>query len=255
MVSEAMLQQTQVSRVIPKYKFFLKKYPTPQECAEAPLSSIIDDWEGLGYNRRAINLHRSAQKIVEMHHGLVPDTLSALLQLPGVGPYTSRAILCFAFEEDVGVVDVNIHRIISRVTGEKLTPEEMQEKADNFVPEGQGWDWNQALMDLGSDVCKSRSADCENCPLSNYCRWKGEGLDPSKPKTSTTNPKEKFEGSDRQGRGKLVNALRKRKIARSELEEVMGWTGDPERCKRVVAGLIKDGLVERNGKTGYRLPT
>ena len=255
MVSELMLQQTQVNRVIPKYQHFIEKYPTPQECSEAPPSSIIEAWEGLGYNRRAINLHRTSRVIVETHGGKVPETLKDLLELPGIGPYTARAILCFAFEEDIGVVDVNIHRIISRVTGKALSPLEMQIKADNFVPAGEGWIWNQALMDLGSDVCGSRSPDCCRCPLMSHCLWKGQGPAPAKRKTSSNSLNQSFEGSDRQGRGKLVNTLRNRRVILSELEEVMGWNGDPERCRRVAAGLVKDGLVEYDDKAGYGLPS
>jgi len=254
MVSELMLQQTQVSRVIPKYVYFLKKYPNPRECSQAPVSFIIEDWEGLGYNRRAINLHRAAHVIVEKHGGEVPDSLLQLLELAGIGPYTARAILCFAFEQDVGVVDVNTSRVIARITGEMLPPRAMQEKADSFVPSGQGWIWNQALMDLGSGVCRSRSIDCSNCPLESLCRWRGKGPDPSKQKTASHRSDLKFEGSDRQGRGRLVNILRKRTVALSELEDVMGWKGDLERCERVVKGLIKDGLVECNGNKEYSLP-
>ena len=255
MVSELMLQQTQVSRVIPKYEHFIEKYPTPKKCSDAPASSIIEEWEGLGYNRRAINLHRASQMIVETHSGKVPDTLSDLLELPGIGPYTARAILCFAFEEDIGVVDVNINRVISRITGKVMRPQEMQTKADSLVPTGDGWIWNQALMDLGSEVCGSRSTDCDRCPLSTYCLWKGKGPDPAKRNSPSSNLIQNFEGSDRQGRGKLVNALRKRRVALSDLEDVMGWDGDPERCRRVAEGLIKDGLVEYDRKTGYRLPS
>jgi len=255
MVSELMLQQTQVSRVVPKYLHFMTKFPTPQECSQAPVSAIIEEWEGLGYNRRAINLHRASQVLVEKHSGKVPNSLPPLLELPGIGPYTARAILCFAFEEDLGVVDVNTSRVIARITGEVLSPQVLQERADSFVPEGQGWTWNQALMDLGSGVCRSRTVDCSNCPLENSCQWKGEGPDPGKRKIPSSHKARRFEGSDRQGRGKLINTLRKRSVALSELEEVMGWTGDLERCRRVLQGLVKDGLVECNGEKEYSLPT
>ena len=250
-----MLQQTQVSRVVPKYLHFMAKFPTPQECSQAPVSVIIEEWEGLGYNRRAINLHRASQVLVEKHSGKVPNSLPSLLELPGIGPYTARAILCFAFEEDLGVVDVNISRVIARITGEVLPPQALQERADSFVPRGQGWIWNQALMDLGSGVCRSRTVDCSHCPLENLCQWKGEGPDPAERKIASIRKTIKFEGSDRQGRGKLVTMLRKRNVALSELEEVMGWEGDLERCERVLQGLIKDGLVECNGKKEYSLPS
>ena len=255
MVSELMLQQTQVTRVIPKYMNFLERFPTPQECSQASPALIIEAWEGLGYNRRALNLHRAASIIVDSYGGVVPDSLDQLLQLPGIGPYTARAILCFAYEKDIGVVDVNTKRVISRIVGELLPPQELQKRADELVPQGQGWIWNQALMDLGSGICKARVVDCANCPLKKFCSWRGEGSDPvayrNKPKRISI----KFEGSDRQGRGRLINVLRKRLVVSSELEEVMGWKGDPKRCERVVSGLIKDGLVECNTKKEYSLPS
>ena len=254
MISELMLQQTQVSRVIPKYESFLKKYPTPMKCSQVPVARLIEEWAGLGYNRRAINLHRTSKIIVESHNGKVPRSLNDLLSLPGIGPYTARAILCFAFEEDIGVVDVNVSRVLARVSGELVPPRGMQEKADDLVPQGKGWTWSQALMDLGSVVCTSRIANCHHCPLEQFCQWRGEGNDPAKPKTVSDAPNDKFKGSDRQGRGRLVEILRDRIVVASELGEVMGWKDDPERCQRVLMGLIKDGLVECNAKKEYSLP-
>ena len=149
---------------------------------------------------------------------------------------------------------MNVSRVLARVSGEIVLSGEMQEKADDLVPQGKGWSWNQALMDLGSVVCTSRIANCHHCPLVQFCQWRGEVNDPAKPKTVSNAPNAKFKGSDRQGRGRLVEILRDRIVVASELGEVMGWEDDPERCQRVLMGLIKDGLVECNAKKEYSLP-
>ncbi|TML16853.1 MAG: A/G-specific adenine glycosylase, partial [Actinobacteria bacterium] len=142
-VSETMLQQTQVARVLPKYASFLSRFPTAVACAAARVGEVVDAWAGLGYNRRAVFLHRLAAEVVERHHAQVPDDLDALLALPGIGPYTARAVLVFAFERDVAVVDTNIGRVLARLTGQRLGQKSVQQLADRLVPADSGWDWNQ----------------------------------------------------------------------------------------------------------------
>ena len=154
LVSEFMLQQTGVARVLPKWSAFVAEYPTPADCASASLGDLLRLWQGLGYPRRARNLHASASAIVTRHGGVVPDDLESLLALPGVGPYTARAVLAFAFEHDVAVVDTNIARVLARFTGRRLKPREVQSLADEFVAEGASWLWNQGFMDLGATVCR-----------------------------------------------------------------------------------------------------
>ena len=138
-------------------------------CAASPLADVVRLWAGLGYNRRAVNLHRAATAVVERHGGALPDDLDALLALPGVGSYTARAVLAFAFERDVGVIDVNAARVLARAWGDAS-----QAAADAVVPPGEGWAWNQAMLDLGAMVCTRRPL-CRECPLSGECRWKLAG--------------------------------------------------------------------------------
>lgn len=249
LVSELMLQQTQVVRVVPKYEAFLERFPTPSACAAQPVSAVIESWAGLGYNRRAVNLHRAATVVAEEHDGRLPDDLDGLLALAGIGPYTARAVLVFAHERDVGVVDTNVARILARWHGSTLSPRELQQHADHHVPSGRAWAWNQAMFDLGAGLCGSRSPACDECPVQDHCAWRGRGVDPARPvpKQST------FEGSDRQGRGRLVDALRERSVGDDELAAVMGWPDDEARALRVAATLVDDGLaVHENGR--WQLP-
>ena len=153
LVSETMLQQTQVPRVESRFGEFLEQFPTPAACAAAPAGAVVTAWAGLGYNRRALNLHRCATVVVERHDGSLPDDLEALLALPGIGPYTARAILVFAFERDIGLVDTNAGRFLSRAgAGRALAPKEAQTLADSLVPPGRGWAWGQEALDQGIAV-------------------------------------------------------------------------------------------------------
>ena len=154
---------------------FLERYPTATACAAAALADVLREWHGLGYPRRARNLHE-AGLVVTGHGGRVPDDLTALLALPGVGPYTARAVLAFAYERDVGVVETNIARVLARTAGHRLTATAVQHLADAAVPSGDGWAWNQVLMDLGATVCRpspgapsARSPDVSVAP----CRAPG----------------------------------------------------------------------------------
>jgi len=230
LVSELMLQQTQVSRVIPKYHAFLERFPTSAACAAEPQAEVVRAWVGLGYNRRAVNLHRAA---VAIGDGPFPDTLDGLLALPGVGPYTARAILTFAYEQDVGILEVNTARVVGRLTGAEPT----QAAADALVPTGDGWRWNQALIDLGATVCLRRAPKCDACPVRRWCRAPGATAPPP------TSPS-RFEGSDRQGRGRLVDALRVAPVAWDDIPAAMGWPDDIPRAHRVADSLVHDGLVE-----------
>jgi A/G-specific adenine glycosylase len=227
LVSELMLQQTQVARVVPKYEGFLARFPTVAACAAASVGDVIHLWAGLGYNRRAVNLHRAAVIMGDR----VPDSLDELLALPGVGPYTARAVLTFAYERDVGVLDVNASRSLSRLSGGRVT----QTDADAMVPAGSGWAWNQAVLDLGATVCTARP-QCQACPVAIHCTWRRRGgADPA----LAARPQAPFEGSFRQRRGRLLDALRRGPVVGADA--------------RVADSLVADGLAAWSGRE-LRLP-
>jgi A/G-specific adenine glycosylase len=234
-----MLQQTQVARVIPRYEAFLARFPTPAACAASPAGETIRLWAGLGYNRRALHLHAVAGAVTARNGGRLPDALSDLLQLPGVGAYTARAVLAFAFERDVAVLDANALRVLSRALGRAVT----QPVADALVPAGRGWTWNQAVLDLGATVCRSRPA-CASCPLAaaSACAWHLAGRGQPDP-WPRARPQSRFEGSDRQGRGRLVAALRRGPVAWAAVPDAAGWPTDRERARRAAAALLAEGLV------------
>jgi A/G-specific adenine glycosylase len=248
-----MLQQTQVARVRPAYVTFLERYPDAATLAAVPLGDVLQAWSGLGYPRRAASLHAAAGLVVREHGGHLPADLDALRALPGVGPYTARAVLAFAFEHDVGVVDTNVARVLARTHGRRLRPAEAQSLADGWVPPGRGWAWNQALLDVGALVCGKRRWACATCPLESSCRWRGSGADPAEGSTGTSRRQTPFDGSDRQGRGRLLAALQGGPVGRSRLGVTMGWPDDPARAGRVAATLVADGLAVRGGDR-YALP-
>ena len=253
-VSELMLQQTQVSRVVPRYEAFLQRFPTPAACAAAPLADVVREWAGLGYNRRAVNLHRMATVVVERHGGRLPADLVSLLELPGVGAYTARAVMAFAFELDAGVVDVNAARVLARIACRSLTAREVQAAADAALPTGRAWVWNQAVLDLGATVCTKRSPRCCACPIATWCGWRRRGgPDPAEGSAGTTRRQSTFAGSDRQGRGRLVDALRRHPVAWADVAAAAGWPEDPARASRVAAGLVADRLADDDGAV-LRLP-
>lgn len=256
LVSEVMLQQTQAARVIPRWRRFVCRFPTVVDCAAAPVSAVIELWHGLGYNRRAVNLHRAAVTVVERFEGRTPSTLSDLLSLPGVGAYTARAVAVFAFERPEAVVDTNVARILARTEGRPLTRREAQNLADNAVVGNDPWLWNQALLDIGAGYCRPRNPKCRSCPLSTRCAWNRAAWpepDPAVTSAAVSRPQSRFEGSDRQGRGRLVAALRRGPVGRDDLAGIMGWPDEPERAVEVAKGLVADGLVV-NDSGWYRLP-
>jgi A/G-specific adenine glycosylase len=238
LVSEVMLQQTQAARVIPKWQAFIDEFPTPGVCAAAPLGEVLRRWQGLGYPRRARNLHAAATEVARQ--GAFPDTLEGLLALPGVGAYTARAVLAFAFEFDAAVVDTNIARVYARVAGCRLTQGEVQRCADASLPKGDSWAWNQCLMDLGAQLCRPTSPGCGECPLRRWCAWAGKGPDPADGSAGVSRPQARFEGSDRQARGRLMRALGERAVRVGEVAGVMGC--DETRAHRLAAALVAEGL-------------
>jgi A/G-specific adenine glycosylase len=251
LVSEIMLQQTQVSRVLPLYEAFLKRWPTATALAAASRADVLRAWQGLGYNRRAVALHRAAAVVVSDHGGVVPDDFDALRRLPGVGEYTARAILAFAFDHDVAPVDTNIRRVLCRaVVGAPLRGRELQALADNVMPLGHGRDWSAALMDLGATFCTSRPR-CGECPLAPACAWRGRGDDPAAVERSPSSPVP-FVGSTRYHRGRLLDALRSGPLERAGVTAA-ALLDDHGRAQDLAAGLVSDGLAEWHGDE-LRLP-
>lgn len=234
LVSEVMLQQTQAPRVIPKWESFCAAYPSPTACAAAPLGDVLRLWQGLGYPRRARDLHRAAVSIETVHGGEVPSDLEALLALPGIGPYTARAVLAFAYERDVAVVDTNIARVLARTAGERLTATTAQRLADRHVPVGHGWVWNQVVMDLGASVCRP-SPRCDDCPLATTCVWNRAGQpspDPAIGSAGVSTQQAPYLGSDRQARGEVLRAVGSGPVRRAAYRD------------DIVDSLLRDGLIE-----------
>jgi len=250
LVSETMLQQTQVARVIDRLPRFLDRFPTVAACADGPVADVVAEWSGLGYNRRPVSLHRATELMVARHASQVPDTLPDLLALPGIGPYTARAVLAFAFEQPAAVVDTNIGRILARVDGRTFRPAEVQQRADQLASHeavsGEFWWWNQSVMELAAVVCTARTPNCAGCPLVSHCRWKGQGVDPAKGSAGVSRPQARFAGSDRQLRGRLVEALRGGSIMVDKLADTIGCD-DPDRIAQILEGLARDGLIQQRG--------
>ncbi len=256
LVSEVMLQQTPVVRVLPAYEAWLARWPTPAALAADPPAEAIRMWGRLGYPRRAMRLHDCAVAIVERHGGEVPDRLEQLLALPGVGTYTARAVAAFAYGQRHPVVDTNVRRVVSRavagepdagpatrpadlVATEELLPAEPAEAALASA----------AFMELGAVVCTARSPRCAVCPVESICAWRASGQ--AAPAGPTRRP-QRYAGTDRQVRGLLLAVLRESSgpVPRQRLDQV--WTDDVQRS-RALAGLVTDGLVEPAGGESFRL--
>ncbi len=250
LVCEVMAQQTQVARVAQRWAPFLDRFPTPAACAAAPVGEVVRWWSGLGYNRRAVLLHRCASVVVDRHGGDLPRSVPELLALPGVGPYTARAVAAFAFEDDHGIVDTNTARVLARWEGRRLTGREAQTAADSAVPARSAWAWNQAMLDLGAIVCTRRAPRCTACPVPDRCAWARAGCpdpDPADGSAGVSSGQPAFEGSDRQGRGRLVHALRAGPVRADDVPAAAGWPDDAVRAARAAEALVADGLAVWHG--------
>jgi A/G-specific adenine glycosylase len=262
LVSEVMLQQTQVERVIPKYHSFLTLFPDVTALAAAPAAAVITAWQGLGYNRRALYLQRTAQAVVHSHGGVFPQTVEALLQLPGIGPYTAGAVACFAYEHPVAFMDVNIRRVVVRIWSDPVQPippdRVLLAEAAERIPAGAAWAWNQALMELGATVCTAKSPACPRCPLRGDCRDYAARraadqqllpLPPRVTKRVAEKPPARFIGSDRYYRGRIVDVLRAAALpglTAAPLVALISHADAPlphAEFQRIVDGLVRDGLV------------
>ncbi len=260
LVAETMLAQTQVGRVGSRYEELLDRFPTPAALACSPVGDVVRAWSGLGYNRRAVLLHSAACALVERHQGVVPRELHELLALPGVGPYTARAVQAIAFGARVGVVDTNVGRVLARaVAGRALRAQEAQRLADRLVPDGSARDWAVALMDFGALVCRARRPGCAGCPLGTACAcaWRcagAGGADPAIGSSAVTRPQGRFAGSDREGRGRLVRAACAGPVGGDELARAAGWPEDPGRALAVARALVADAVLVETPDGSFALP-
>jgi A/G-specific adenine glycosylase len=257
LVSEFMLQQTPVVRVIPRLEEWLTRWPTPADLAAVPSGEAVRAWQSLGYPRRALNLHAAAVAITDRHGGVVPFDVDELLALPGVGDYTARAVAVFSFGHRHPVVDVNIRRVIARaVLGQgEAGPAAKRDLADMeaLLPsdEVDARAFNVAMMELGALVCTARSPKCEACPIAAQCAWRAAGYPEFEGKRAPV--QKKFEGSDRQVRGLILRELRASEIAVTQTELDGVWPDAPQRA-RALAGLLADGLVVPVAG-GFELPS
>jgi A/G-specific adenine glycosylase len=241
-VSEVMLQQTQASRVVPAFRSFLRRFPTVRALAAAPRRDVVQEWGGLGYNRRAVRLSQAARAIVRDHGGRIPRDPATLRELPGVGSYTAAAVASLGFGQPVAVVDTNVRRVVARVhvgiDGHEAQAKRVWALADAWLDRDDPVTWNQAVMDLGREVCRSEPR-CDVCPLSRVCRFRRSGV------TARRGPRRQgpFEGSSRQARGAVVDALRSKwSLTPASLAAEIGFARS--RVDAAVESLVLDGLLE-----------
>ncbi|MDX6279569.1 MAG: A/G-specific adenine glycosylase [Kribbellaceae bacterium] len=257
MVSEFMLQQTPVARVLPAYEAWMRRWPKPADLAAEAPGEAVRAWDRLGYPRRALRLHAAARAIVEQHGGVVPDDHAALLALPGVGTYTAAAIASFAYGQRHAVVDTNVRRVFARALTGAAQPSISPTAADlrlavSALPadESTAARWAVATMELGALVCTARSPRCADCPIRSKCAWVLAGSPPydGPPRKGQT-----YEGTDRQVRGRLLAVLRAAHgpVPKSELDAC--WP-EPIQRERALDGLVADGLVDPVADASYRLP-
>jgi A/G-specific adenine glycosylase len=241
LVSEVMLQQTQVSRVLPAYGRFLTRFPTLRALARAPLGEVLREWSGLGYNRRARDLHRIAQK----HPSGLPRMVAGLDALPGIGAYTASAVACFAFGEAVAFADTNIRRVLGRaILGRTATDREAVALDARFGSRRASARWHHALMDLGATICLAKRPRCAVCPLRAICDYDGADSAPRK--------QSPFRASDRRVRGAIVRHLVG--SARGVRLDALRTGINDARVPRLVRVLEREGLVEVSSGS-VRLPT
>ncbi|MFP7760751.1 A/G-specific adenine glycosylase [Marisediminicola sp. LYQ134] len=253
LVSEIMLQQTPVVRVIPRLEMFLERWPTPAHLADATAGDVVRAWDRLGYPRRALNLHRAAIAIVERHDGVVPSDVDELLALPGIGDYTARAVAVFAFGLRHPVVDTNVRRVLARAVAgvaEAGAPSTRRDLAamSAMLPadDAEARVFNAATMELGAVVCTARAPRCGACPIAESCAWRAAGFPAFE---GVRAPAQKsFAGSDRHVRGLVLQALRSSDHPVDESAVRTVWH-DEEQLARATAGLVADGLVVRSNGT------
>jgi A/G-specific adenine glycosylase len=256
LVSEVMLQQTPVSRVLPAHAAWLARWPEPADLAAATPADAVRQWDRLGYPRRAVRLHASAQLIATRHGGEVPAAVDELRQLPGIGSYTAAAVASFAFGRRHAVLDVNVRRVLSRLVTGRALPRPAQSAAEVALAESllpadgrEAARWSVGVMELGALVCTAKRPACSSCPLSSQCAWLRLG----RPAATPGRPAPGYQGSDRQCRGALLAVLRGAHGPVPAEVLTAAWDDSGQRA-RSLAALIADGLVTRCADGSLALP-
>lgn len=258
LVSEIMLQQTPVARVLPVWDAWMTRWPTPAALAAEPSGEAVRAWGRLGYPRRALRLHETARAITEHHGGEVPSSHDDLLALPGIGAYTAAAVASFAFKQRHAVLDTNVRRVLARLLSGEEYPPKSQTKAEVKLAEGllpadppTAARWAVAVMELGALVCTARTPRCADCPVYDKCSWRlaGRPAYDGPPRRGQT-----YAGTDRQCRGRLLAVLREAEgpVPKPALDVI--WSDAPQR-ERALDALIADGLVDPLENDHYALPT
>lgn len=256
LVSEVMLQQTPVARVLPVWQAWLDRWPQPAALAAETPAEAIRAWDRLGYPRRALRLYSTATAIVERHDGRVPDQYDDLLALPGVGEYTAAAVASFAYGQRHVVLDTNVRRVLARAVSGRPTAGASATGAERalataLLPQAGAAQWSVAVMELGALVCTANSPRCEVCPIADTCAWRLAG---SPPPVGPRPRGQRWTGTDRQVRGRLMAVLRGTSGPVSEAELEPAWPDDAVQRERALDSLVADGLIEPVAPDSYCLP-
>ncbi len=254
MVSEFMLQQTPVSRVLPRWIEWMQRWPTAQDLASASTSEVITAWGRLGYPRRALRLHECAKIIAAEFANEVPRNEEFLRSLPGIGEYTAAAIIAFAYEEESLVLDINIRRLFARlydgVESAPSSPSKVERaRRKELIPKANAHTWAAATMELGALVCTARNPQCAQCPVKKMCAWRKSDF----PKSEILKKSQTWKGSDRQCRGNIVQSLRENEsLTEKQLKKL--WHDDSQ-IEKALTSLIADGLIQKQPRNSYSLPS
>ncbi len=256
MVSEFMLQQTPVARVLEPWRRWLDRWPTPAALAAEESGEAVRAWGRLGYPRRALRLHAAASAIVRDHDGAVPRELDALRALPGVGEYTAAAIASFAFGRRHVVLDTNVRRVLARLEAGRAAPAAAltaaeRERAEAWLPDDAAASarWAVAAMELGAQLCTAVAPDCQACPVAGHCRWLAAG----RPANAPARRAQPYAGTDRQARGALLAVLRRAALPVPREKLLSAWPVDPGQAGRALDSLLTDGLLRESEPGCYRL--
>ncbi len=253
LVSEIMLQQTPVQRVLPVYNEWMKRWPTPAHLAKATPAEVITAWGRLGYPRRALRLHECAKVITSEYRGVIPNTEAELRKLPGIGEYTAAAMIAFAFQGSSLVLDINIRRLFSRLYKGEEAPTATPTKAERveyaqYLPQKNAHMWAAATMELGALVCTAKNPTCGLCPVADQCRWRSLDY----PASTRVKRTQTWHGTDRQCRGTIVQALRENSTLKKR--EILLLWDVPSQVEKALLTLLVDGLIEERGKNSFSLP-